>query len=95
MTSIENMPPDARVWVYQNNKVFSDAELIAIKLEGEKFISDWSAHGAALNASFDVLHNRFIVIGVDEKQATASGCSIDRLTRHRRCAGPAMRTKPC
>jgi hypothetical protein len=26
----------------------------------------------------DVLHDRFVVIGVDEQQAQASGCSIDK-----------------
>lgn len=72
------MPPDARVWVYQSNKPFTEEQGKTIALEGEKFISDWSAHGAALNASFDVLYNRFVVIAVDEKQAAASGCSIDK-----------------
>ncbi len=45
---------------------------------GSSFIADWAAHGASLNASFDVLYNRFIIIAVDEKQAMASGCSIDK-----------------
>lgn len=78
MESIKNMPVDARVWVYQNASEFSQAEIQAIKSEGEKFIADWSAHGAALKASFDVIYNRFIVIAVDEKQAMATGCSIDK-----------------
>jgi hypothetical protein len=72
------MPPDARVWVYQSNKALSADELKAIKEEGENFISGWSAHGAALRASFEVLYDRFVVIAVDEKQALASGCSIDK-----------------
>lgn len=78
MNSIKNMPPDARVWVYQSNKPLSVAEVKAIKEEGTKFVSGWSAHGAALNAAFDVLYDRFIVLAVDEKQALASGCSIDK-----------------
>jgi hypothetical protein len=78
MNSIKNMPPDARVWVYQSNKTLKADELKAIKEEGERFISDWSAHGAALRASFEVLYDRFVVISVDEKQALASGCSIDK-----------------
>jgi hypothetical protein len=78
MNSINNMPPDARVWVYQSKRALSDDEVNALVEEGGKFISDWSAHGAALRASFDVLENRFLVIAVDEKQALASGCSIDK-----------------
>jgi hypothetical protein len=72
------MPSDARVWVYQSNRNLSDADVNAIKNSGNLFIADWAAHGASLKASFDVLYNRFIVIAVDEKQAMASGCSIDK-----------------
>ena len=78
MTKLKNMPQDARLWVYQSNRILSDAEVKAIEAEGLKFIFDWAAHGASLKASFDVLHNLFVVIAVDEKQAMASGCSIDK-----------------
>jgi hypothetical protein len=78
MNSIKNMPPDARLWVYQNDRILSDEEVITIQKEGEKFISGWSAHGALLNASFEVLCNCFIVLAVDEQQALASGCGIDK-----------------
>ena len=78
MTTFKNMPQDARLWVYQSNRILADAEVKAIEEEGLKFISDWAAHGASLKASFDVLHNLFVVIAVDEKQAMASGCSIDK-----------------
>jgi len=75
--SIDIMPDYARLWVYQSNRFFNDDEVRSIKTSGEKFIQNWAAHGASLKASFDVLHNLFIVIAVDEKQAMASGCSID------------------
>lgn len=78
MESIKNMPQDARVWVYQSNRLLSDAETNEIRKAGETFVASWSAHGAALKAGFEVLYNRFIVIAVDEKQALASGCSIDK-----------------
>jgi hypothetical protein len=72
------MPSDARVWVYQSNRALSADEVKNINDEGERFISGWSAHGAALRASFEILYDRFVVIAVDEKQALASGCSIDK-----------------
>ncbi|MES2590376.1 MAG: ABC transporter ATPase [Bacteroidota bacterium] len=78
MLSIKEMPSDARVWVYQSNKALSDTEVAGVAKAGNTFIADWAAHGASLKASFDILHNRFIVLAVDEKQATASGCSIDK-----------------
>ena len=72
------MPDDARVWVYQSKRMINDSEVTAIEKAGIQFIADWTAHGASLKASFDILYNRFIVIAVDEKQATASGCGIDK-----------------
>ena len=81
MTTLASMPSDARLWVYQNDRVLSDDEVKEIKNLGEQFVSQWAAHGASLNASFDVLYNLFVVIAVDEKQAAASGCSIDSATR--------------
>ena len=72
------MPSDARVWVYQSNTVLSDVEVNAIKNDGAGFIAEWAAHGASLKASFDILFCRFIVIAVDEQQALATGCSIDK-----------------
>lgn len=73
------MPADARLWVYQSSRVLSDAEINSIEKAGQEFIENWAAHGVDLKASFDVLHSRFVIIAVDEKQAAASGCSIDKL----------------
>ena len=78
MQTIKQMPDNARVWVYQSNRPLSDAEVNEITASGNNFIAEWSAHGASLKASFEVLYNRFIVIAVDEQQALASGCSIDK-----------------
>ena len=78
METIDQMPNEARIWVYQSNRLLSNAEVSGIKKSGIEFIADWAAHGAALKASFAVLYSRFIIIAVDEKQALASGCSIDK-----------------
>ncbi len=72
------MPLNAKVWVYQSNIALSETQVDAITTLGMAFINEWSAHGSSLKASFDIIYNRFIVIGVDEEQALASGCSIDK-----------------
>lgn len=76
--SIQQMPADARVWVFQSNRVLCEVEVNAIEKAGLQFIADWKAHGASLKASFDVIYDHFIVISVDEKQAAAGGCSVDK-----------------
>ena len=77
MLSIKQMPNDARVWVFQSNRSLSVAEVSAVSKAGFDFIASWKAHGASLKASFDVLFNRFVIIAVDEKQASVGGCSLD------------------
>jgi len=78
MSSIQQMPADARVWVFQSNRVLCEVEINAIEKAGLQFIANWTAHGASLKASFDILYNHFIIISVDEKQAAAGGCSVDK-----------------
>lgn len=71
------MPLDSRIWIYPSNRKFSDEEVVEIKVSLEKFIEEWSAHGAALEASFDIRYNRFVILAVNQDVQAASGCSID------------------
>ncbi|MBP7514928.1 MAG: hypothetical protein KA791_10295 [Flavobacteriales bacterium] len=79
--TIDTMPAHARVWVYKSAKPFTPQERQAILERGLAFTNGWAAHGAALDACVDVLHDHFVVIAVDEQQAMASGCSIDKSVR--------------
>lgn len=76
--SIAEMPAHARVWVYKTARDLSAAEQRLIRDRGAAFTDSWAAHGAPLDACVDVLHARFVVVAVDEQQAEASGCSIDK-----------------
>ncbi len=78
MTTIKNMPPNAKLWVYQSNRALTNEEVTEITKSALAFIADWAAHGASLKAGFEIIYNRFIVLAVDEQQALASGCSIDK-----------------
>jgi hypothetical protein len=75
------MPAHARVWVYKSAKAFTPAQEALILESGARFTADWAAHGAALDACVDVLNHHFVVLAVDEQQAMASGCSIDKSVR--------------
>ncbi|MCX6351628.1 MAG: ABC transporter ATPase [Bacteroidetes bacterium] len=67
----------SRVWVYQSNRRLSDLEVASISNELFEFTQRWAAHGAKLTTSYDVKHNYFIILKVDEDMTAASGCSID------------------
>lgn len=75
--AFDQLPDDARIWIYQANRKLSDQEIEAISPKIETFLTHWTAHGSALAAGFTVRYNRFIILGLNQEQASASGCSID------------------
>lgn len=77
IVDFDKLPDDSRVWVYQSNRKFSDAEVAEIKELTEDFLTKWTAHGATLEAGLEIKYNRFIIIGLNQAIASASGCSID------------------
>jgi len=81
LVTFNELPEDARIWVYQSNRPFTEEELEKIKPELDEFITQWTVHGADLKASYEVFYRRFIVIGIDQDVAAASGCSIDSSVR--------------
>ncbi|MCB0768197.1 MAG: hypothetical protein KDB95_13390 [Flavobacteriales bacterium] len=75
---LTDLPDHARVWVYKTARDLSQAEQNLVRDRGAVFTGTWAAHGDPLDAAVDILHNRFVVVAVDEEQALASGCSIDK-----------------
>ena len=76
-TSFDEMPDYARLWVYQAERKMSSQELEFVRANTSLFIDQWKAHGQDLRASFDIKHDQFLILSVDESQSEASGCSID------------------
>lgn len=77
LTDFINLPSESRIWIYQANRKLSDEEVTSIEEKTKLFLTEWTAHGANLEAGFEVKYNRFIVIGLNQTNASASGCSID------------------
>lgn len=75
---LADMPAHARIWVYKTPRDLGQAEQKLVRERGAAFTDTWAAHGQQLDACVDVLHDRFVVLAVDEQQAAASGCSIDK-----------------
>lgn len=73
----ENLPEESKVWIYQSNRKFSDDEVADIDEQLKLFLDNWSAHGKALEASYIIKYNRFIIIAVNQEVQVATGCSID------------------
>jgi len=77
LTNFNTLPETSRVWIYQANRSFTDTELQDITSKLNVFLEQWTAHGSDLNAGFEIKYKRFIIIALDQEQASASGCSID------------------
>jgi hypothetical protein len=73
----DSLPEEAKVWIYQSNRKFSDEEITVIEQNLKVFLENWTAHGHQLEASFVTRYNRFIIIAVNQEVQAATGCSID------------------
>ena len=77
LIEFKNLPDNARVWVYQASRKLSEKEVETIIPRTEEFLKQWTAHGQDLEAGFEVRYDRFIILGLNQENASASGCSID------------------
>lgn len=68
----------SRVWIYQSDRELSDKQSAQIQEQLSTFAAEWTAHNHQLKAKAEVRYNRFLILLVDETQAGASGCSIDK-----------------
>ena len=73
----EEMPENARLWIYQAERKLSENESEIVNANTEAFLNQWKAHGQDLKSSFSLQYDQFLVITVDESFSQASGCSID------------------
>lgn len=71
----------SKVWTYIISTPLGEVELDQLLKAGKTFVEHWTAHEHKLNASFVIFKKRIIVVKVNEDAASASGCSIDKLTR--------------
>ncbi len=75
---IPQLPGHSRVWFFGANRLLTQSEIESLNKQLSNFVSDWKAHGAAITAGFEILHESIVVIAADETQAPPSGCSIDK-----------------
>jgi hypothetical protein len=77
--SFDQLPDDARVWVFAASRPLAEAESGSLLRGVDGFIEQWAAHGAPVRGARDWRHERFLLVGADERATGVSGCSIDSL----------------
>ena len=81
LVPFDQLPDQARIWIYPSSRKFDATTADQIHQACSKFLTQWTAHGQALQAGFILPYNHFIVFGLDQQQQVATGCSIDASVR--------------
>ena len=90
MLSYAQLPDQARLWIYPASRELTEREVADLRPSLEAFAKAWTSHRRELLAYADVWERRFLVLGVDEAAAAASGCSIDASVRFVRDLGERL-----
>lgn len=72
-----NYPDNAKVWIYQSSKHFDKDELDYLNVQLDDFTSEWESHGNMLKATYEIMHDLFVVIFVDEEGDRMCGTAQD------------------
>ena len=87
--TFHDLPGHARLWVYTADRDLTAGEQGSVLEALAGFLDGWAAHGAALTAAGAILYDRVLVVGLDEQQAGATGCGIDKLVGFMKAHGAA------
>ncbi len=87
LVPIDSLPDDSRVWVFTADAPLDSEAAKSLRELLTTFLAQWTAHKLELSVSFEILHNRFVVIAADESFRAPSGCSIDALVHGMREIG--------
>lgn len=77
----DSLPDDARLWVFAASDPVTGERADRLLAAVDVWLREWKAHGEPLTCARDWRDDHFLVIGVDQSTAGASGCSIDALFR--------------
>jgi len=75
---LPDFSPESKVWMYTAGRMLTENECAQVQHALNHFTQRWTAHNEALKAYGEVFGNRVLMLMVDETQAGASGCSIDK-----------------
>jgi len=72
----------ARIWIYGIERALSAEEVLVLDEHMSRFAIGWSSHDRPITTAWQVVHDRFLIIAVDETIVGVSGCSIDNMVRY-------------
>ena len=81
VVTFDALPDHARLWIFAADRPLTAGESDALLDGVDAFLAQWKAHGHPLTVARDWKYERFLLVGVDEASAGATGCSIDAMVR--------------
>ena len=77
LVPFESLPSQARIWIYQSDRIMNSGQIDRINKDIENFLGRWVSHQVEVEAGFAIYHNLFLIIVVNQFRSEPSGCSID------------------
>ena len=77
--SFDALPDDSHVWCFAADPEPGPRETAHLLDSMQRFVEQWTAHRQDLTAGVTWMHQRFLLVGLDQRWAGVSGCSIDAL----------------
>ena len=81
LVPFDALPDDARVWVFAADRPLAPDAATQLLADVDAYLARWAAHGQPLTCARAWRDDRFLAIAVDQRDAHASGCSIDGMFR--------------
>ena len=81
VVTFDALPDSSRLWIFAADRPLNADESNALLAEVDAFLAQWKAHGHPLTVAREWKYDRFLLVGMDEASAGASGCSIDAMVR--------------
>ena len=73
----EAISDDAKVWIYPSSRKFYATEIEEVKQKVKSFVTKWKNGDENFKASYQLLHNRFIVLIADDEDTVLQNTDID------------------
>ncbi len=73
----KSISDDAKVWVYPSSRKFYKTEIEALENKIKHFVENWKKEDENFIASYQFLHNRFIVLVADDEKSPLTNADID------------------
>jgi hypothetical protein len=75
--SFHELSDQASIWIYQADRQLSATDEQAILSQAKTFVENWSSHGRPLQASAEIRHSYFLILGIEKADFELTCCTTD------------------